>query len=114
MAGRARSRVSGLDIARLRLRNQHIVGSIRGEAADVVRWLGAVQAQDFAGAKWSLGLRLRHAMDAQIERAFNEGPPLRPNRLGRIWHFAPPADFRWILALRAPRVHAANAHMYRG
>jgi len=114
MAGRARSRVSGLDIARLRLRNQHIVGSIRGEAADVVRWLGAVQAQDFAGAKWSLGLRLRHAMDAQIDGAFNEGAVLRTHMLRPTWHFVTPADIRWILALTAPRVHAANAHMYRG
>src|SRR2546429_7954962 len=29
------------------------------------------------------------------------------------WHFVSPADIRWILALTAPRVNAANAFRYR-
>ena len=29
------------------------------------------------------------------------------------WHFVAPADIRWLLALTAPRVHVANASMYR-
>jgi hypothetical protein len=29
------------------------------------------------------------------------------------WHFVAPADIRWILTLSAPRVHAANASVYR-
>ena len=29
------------------------------------------------------------------------------------WHFVSPADIRWLLALTAPRVHAANAYMYK-
>jgi hypothetical protein len=29
------------------------------------------------------------------------------------WHFVTPADIRWLLALTAPRVHAANAYQYR-
>jgi hypothetical protein len=29
------------------------------------------------------------------------------------WHFVAPADLRWLLALTAPRVHAANAYYYR-
>jgi len=112
MGGRARS-PSGLDIAHLRLRHQGINGPKRRSAADVVRWLVAVQAQDFAGAKWSLGLRLRKAKDSQIERAFNEGAILRTHLLRPTWHFVTPADIGWLLALTAPRVHAANGHMYR-
>jgi len=113
MAGRSRSQDAGPDIARLRLRNQRIDGATRGEAADVVKWLVAVQAQDFAGAKWSLGLRLRKATDSQIERAFNEGAILRTHLLRPTWHFVTPADIGWLLALTAPRVHAASAHMVR-
>ena len=112
MGGRARS-PSGLDIAHLRLRHQGINGPKRRSAADVVRWLVAVQAQDFAGAKWSLGLRLRKAKDSQIERAFNEGAILRTHLLRPTWHFVTPADIGWLLALTAPRVHAVNGHMYR-
>ena len=76
-------------------------------------WLVAVQAQDYAGAKWALGLRMRRATDEAVERAFTAGALLRTHVLRPTWHFVAPADIRWLLALTAPRVHAANAHMYR-
>lgn len=78
-----------------------------------MRWLGAVQAQDYAGAKWGVGIRMRRTTDAAIDQAFAEGTILRTHLLRPTWHFVTPADIRWLLALTAPRVHAANAHMYR-
>jgi hypothetical protein len=39
--------------------------------------LGAVQAQDFAAARWALGLRMHKATATDIERAFNDGTILR-------------------------------------
>jgi hypothetical protein len=78
-----------------------------------VAWLGAVQAQDFAGAKWSLGLRLKGASDADVERAFTDGKILRTHLLRPTWHFVTREDIRWLLALTAPRVHQANGTMYR-
>jgi len=80
---------------------------------DVVAWLGAVQAQDFAAAKWALGMRMDKATDADIEKAFNDGAILRTHVMRPTWHFVAPQDIRSLLALTAPRVHAANAHMYR-
>lgn len=102
-----------LDIAHARLHNQYITGSPLKEPGEVVSWLGAVQAQDYFGAKWSLGLRLQGTLDDDIERAFNKGAILRTHLLRPTWHFVTPADIRWMLALTAPRVHAANAYMYR-
>ena len=81
--------------------------------ADVVAWLGAVQAQDYSGAKWALGLRTNGVTDADVDRAFDEGAILRTHVMRPTWHFVAPADIRWILALTAPRVHAVNAHYYR-
>jgi len=78
-----------------------------------VQWLAAVQAQDYAGAKWAVGMRLPGSTDADVEAAFNRGTILRTHVLRPTWHFVAPADIRWLLALTAPRVHAANAHMYR-
>ena len=102
-----------LDVARCRLINQHIARAKFAKPEDEVRWLGAVQAQDYAAAKWSLGLRLRNAIDADIEQAFNDGRILRTHVLRPTWHFVAPADIRWLLMLTAPRVHAASAFMYR-
>ena len=72
-----------------------------------------MQAQDYAGAKWGLGMRLPGATDAAVERAFDRGEMLRTHVLRPTWHFVAPADIRWLLTLTAPRVHAANAYMYR-
>ncbi len=82
-------------------------------SAEVVSRLGAVQAQDYLGAKWSLGLRMQSATDRMIDQAFNAGEILRTHILRPTWHFVAPADICWMLELTAPRVHAANAYMYR-
>src|SRR5438034_3062779 len=61
--------MSDVDIARMRLRNQQIARHDFRTPADVVSHLGAVQAQDYAGGKWAIGLRLPSATEADIERA---------------------------------------------
>lgn len=96
-----------------RLASLRLVGPPLDTVTDVVEWLVAAQAQGYAAAKWSLGLRLARASDALVERAFNEGAILRTHLLRPTWHFVAPADIRWLLALTAPRVHALNAAFYR-
>jgi len=102
-----------LDIARERLRNQRIEGTPLRGAVEVVRWLVASQAQDFSGAKWALGLRARGADDAAVEAEFDHGAILRTHLMRPTWHFVTQEDLRWMLALTAPRVHAANGPRYR-
>lgn len=102
-----------LNIPHQRLRNLGIVGSNFETPADVVHWLGAVQAQDYAGAKWALGMRMKHATDELIDNAFADGSILRTHLMRPTWHFVSPSDIRWLLELTAPRVQAASAYMYR-
>jgi hypothetical protein len=102
-----------LEIRQHRLFNQRISHPFDGKPEEVVRWLGAVQAQDYAGAKWSLGLRLQGASDLDVGTAFNEGSILRTHMLRPTWHFVHPEDIRWMLSLTGPRVHAVNGHRYR-
>ncbi|MEP7324990.1 MAG: winged helix DNA-binding domain-containing protein [Gemmatimonadota bacterium] len=101
------------DLLTRRLYNQHIAGSPLKQPEDVVRWLGAVQSQDYLGAKWSLGQRLRNGTDATIDQAFNDGRILRIHMLRPTWHFVSPEDIRWMLQLTAPHVHALNKYPYR-
>jgi hypothetical protein len=73
-----------------------------------------MQAQEYEPAKWALGLRLRHAtVDADIERAFDDGRILRTHVMRPTWHFVAPADIRWLLELTAPRVHRAMSSYNR-
>lgn len=94
------------DIARQRLARQHLVGGKLDRPIDVVARLGAVQAQDYAGAKWAVAQRTRDADDATVEQAVIDGSIIRTHVLRPTWHFVAAADIRWMLALTAPRVRA--------
>jgi hypothetical protein len=102
-----------IDIAYRRLQTQRLEGVPAAAPRDVVQWLGAVQAQDYGPAKWSLGERTRGAVDADVDRAMADGEILRTHMLRPTWHFVRPADIRWMQELTAPRVHAQNASYYR-
>lgn len=101
------------EIAQMRLYTQQLFQPRCAQPAEIVGWLGAVQAQDYAGAKWALAQWLPSATDATIEQALSDGAILRTHLLRPTWHFVAAADIRWLLALTAPRIHALNAPYYR-
>jgi hypothetical protein len=105
--------MAGEDILHQRLLSQHIAGARFEKTADVVMWMGAVQAQDYLAAKWAVAARTKGISDAAVEQAFADGVILRTHLLRPTWHFVTPDDIRWILTLTAPRIHAANAYWYR-
>jgi Winged helix DNA-binding domain len=89
-----------------RIAAQGLSGEVRN-AADAVRHLGAVQAQEFRFATWSLALRAGEHERAGVHTAFDAGQILRTHALRPTWHFLHPDDIRWIQRLTAPRVLAA-------
>jgi len=101
------------DIVHLRLFNQQIAETKFREPAEIVSWLVAMQAQEYAMAKWAIGLRLPGATDEIIEKAFADGLILRTHLMRPTWHFVTPKDIRWLLKLTAPRVEAINSFTYR-
>lgn len=100
-------------IAHQRLLNQSLALPRYDRPEEVVAGLGAVQAQDYIGATWALGVRLREGPATLVEEAFTRGAILRTHVLRPTWHFVTPADIRWMLDLTAPRVHQLNRPMYR-
>jgi hypothetical protein len=72
-----------LVIVRRRLHEQRLAGDPFEGPAEAVAWFGAVQAQEFAEAKWSLGERVRDCTDADVEDAFARGEILRTTCCGR-------------------------------
>ncbi len=93
-----------MDIARQRLARSYLIGSPWSTGRDVVRALGAMQSQDYDGAKWALSQRTTGATDDAIEREFAAGHILRTHVLRPTWHFVDPAEIRWMLALTGPYV----------
>lgn len=102
-----------IDIIRYRLFNQQIAETQFTKPAEIVSWLVAMQAQEYAMAKWAIGLRLPGSTNEFIEKAFTDGTILRTHVMRPTWHFVAPKDIRWLLKLTAPRVEAINAYTYR-
>jgi winged helix DNA-binding protein len=100
-------------IARLRLANQRLWGKPFDTPEEVVGWLGAMQAQEFPVAKWSVAQRANGVDDEAMARAFDQGTILRSHFLRPTWHFALARDIRWLLTATAPRVQALNAYYNR-
>ena len=98
----------------IRLRNQRLTRTDLRDPAAVVEWLGAVQAQDYAGAQWGVSLRMRGLTRAAFDRAFDAGRILRTHVLRPTWHFVPPADIRWMQTVSAPRVLAISRSYFKG
>jgi hypothetical protein len=84
-------------IALERVENQRLTGASFASPAAAVGALGAVQAQDYYGATWGLGQRLRGATEESLSRAFDRGVFLRTHVLRTTWHFVLPADIRFLL-----------------
>ena len=101
------------DIARLRLAHQHIAAP-GGTAAEVVASLVAMQAQDYLGALWSVGLRTAKATEATITQAIADREIIRTWPMRGTLHFVAAADVRWLLALLTPRIIASAAGRHRG
>ena len=102
-----------MDITAQRLLNQKLVRSDIRTPVEIVSWLGAVQAQDYDGAKWALGLRSPGLTDADVDRAFDDGEILRTHILRPTWHFVLPEDLRWMQQLAGPRLKTLNRHYCR-
>jgi hypothetical protein len=100
------------NIAVHRLHSQQLEHTRLEKPVEVVTWLGAVQAQDYAGAKWSIGLRLPGSTDAGIEQAIADNTFFRTWAMRGTLHFVAASDIRWLLALVAPRIIARNARRY--
>jgi hypothetical protein len=100
-------------IAHHRLIHQQITNPGLSGPAELVRWMGCIQSQEFAAAKWAIGNRIKGVTDTDIEKLFNDGTILRTHVLRPTWHFVLPEDISWMLKLSAPKIKAFNKTLHR-
>lgn len=101
------------DIALHRLVNLQIAGSTCASPADVVARMGAMQAQDYLGALWAVGLRSPGTTEISVEEALARREIVRTWPMRGTLHFVAPADARWMLQLLTPRIIAGSAGRHR-
>jgi hypothetical protein len=103
-------------LAAQRLAAQQIAQHAFTRPAELVAWMGAIQAQDPLAARWAVGLRLGRpaggGADA-ITAALADGSLLRTHVMRWTWQLVTPADLHWMLPLVAPRLMARAARRHR-
>jgi hypothetical protein len=102
--------LASLRLAAQRISPPHAAGTT---PESVVSRLGAVQAQDYRGALWSIALRIVGCTQADVERAIAGRAIVRTWPMRGTLHFVAAADARWMLELLAPRVMRSAAGRHR-
>jgi len=96
--------VTDRDIARWRLRSQHLVAPYAASAADVVSSLLAVQAENPSQSAWAVASRTADPRTDDLASLLDEGRVLRTHVLRPTWHYVGAGDLVWLLEVTAPRV----------
>lgn len=90
-------------VRELRLIAQRIATPAGATPAETVRCMLALQAQDFPGVKWSVGLRQRGGTEAAVEAACDAGEIVRSWPMRGTLHLVAAEDLPWMLRLTTPR-----------
>lgn len=96
-----------------RLSNQKISQGGLKSPDMVVTWFGAMQAQDYAGVKWAIGLRCFAATEAAVEQAVVSKTIVRTWLMRGTLQMVTVVDLRWMLPLLAPRIITQSTRRYQ-
>ncbi|MFH6997780.1 winged helix DNA-binding domain-containing protein [Flavobacterium sp. FlaQc-57] len=96
------------EISHHRLVSQKLYKTSQTSPQEIVKHLGAMQAQDYAMAKWAIGSRC-DASEKKIEETINSAQIIRTHILRPTWHFVSADDIYWMLDVSAPQVKRFTA-----
>lgn len=91
-----------------RLYNLGISGARATCPEQVVKHLGALQAQDYHQALWAIGLRMKAPTAQLIEQSIADRKLVLTWPMRGTIHFVPPENVRWMLQLSASRILAQD------
>ena len=100
-------------ITDIRLAGQQLAAPRFDTPKKLISWMGAIQAQDYAMARWAVGIRLKSATARSVGEAFSRGEILRTHVMRPTWHLVAAEDIRWMLKLSARRIRSANESLNR-
>ncbi len=114
----ARGRPAGAELQRaaaLRLAAQRLARREHRDPGALVAWMGAMQAQDPAAARWAVGMRLSGSSttEASVQRALDDGLVIRTHAMRWTWQLVAAADLHWIVPLVAPETIRRAARRFR-
>jgi hypothetical protein len=101
------------EIARWRLRSQHLVSPFAASASEAVGTLLAVQAENPSQAAWAVASRTQDPEETDLATLLDDGAVLRTHVMRPTWHFVRADDIGWLLELTGPRVRRVTGQQLR-
>jgi hypothetical protein len=71
---------------------------------ETVRWMGALQGQDYESGLWAIGVRMHGVTRQDVMEAIARREILRTWSMRGTWHFVPAEDAAWMHRLMASRM----------
>ena len=92
----------------IRLLNQQLVAPQFSDAAEVVRHMGAMQAQEYRMMRWAVEMRTRKPSGKAFKEAFDSGRIIRLHLMRGTWQLVAAEDYWPLLDLCAPKAIAVT------
>ena len=92
----------------IRLLNQQLIAQQFSDPAEVVRYMGAMQAQDYRMMRWAVGMRTRKPSAKAFRRAFDSGEIIRLHLMRGTWQLVSAEDYWSWIDLCAPKAIAVT------
>ena len=92
-----------MNAAALRLLNQQLVAPQYSDPAEVVSYMGAIQAQEYRMMRWAVTMRTRKPSAKAFKEAFDSGRIIRLHLMRGTWQLVAAEDYWMMTDLCAPK-----------
>ena len=92
----------------IRLLNQQLIAQQFSTPAEVVRYMGAMQAQEYRMMRWAVAMRTRKPSCKTFKKAFDEGKIIRLHLMRGTWQLVSAEDYWSMIDLFAPKAIAVT------
>lgn len=90
----------------LRLLNQQLISPQFSEPAELVNYMGAMQAQEYRLMRWAVAMRTKKPSAKAFKKAFDGGQILRLHLMRGTWQLVSAEDYWPLLELCSPKALA--------
>lgn len=92
----------------IRLLSQQLIAPLFSTPTEVVRYMGAMQAQEYRMMRWAVAMRTRKPSYKAFKQAFDEGHIIRLHLMRGTWQLVCAEDYWSLISLFAPKAMAVT------
>lgn len=88
--------------------NQQLAAPLFADPAEVVAFMGAMQAQEYRMMRWAVAMRTRKPSANAFKKAYDSGRIIRMHLQRGTWQLVAAEDYHWMRELLSPKAIAVT------